>query len=167
MTQELADFVRGRCRVVAVSDAYRLAPWADALVSNDTKWWRVHTEALKFAGRRFCGSGYLGCERIRPVPPFTLGVNSGLQAMRVAVDVFGARCLLLLGFDLSADRGTHFFGDHPAPLQNTRPSRFAVHRTQFTKWGAARPEIQVINCTNGSAINCFPFGDVRELLLPR
>jgi hypothetical protein len=162
MNSEVAEYVRGKCRVIAVSDAYRLAPWADALVSNDSKWWRVHPEALKFKGRKFCGMGYPGCERIKYEGRFTIGLNSGLQAMRVAVKL-GASRLLLLGFDMHATGGAHFFGEHPAPLQNTKPGRFNIHIHQFDKWEADQA-VNVINCTPGSALLRFPLGDVRELL---
>lgn len=156
MSQELADFVRGKCRAVAVSDAYGLAPWADALVSNDAAWWKAHPEALAFAGRKFCAAHLPGTERIRAQAPFMYGVNSGLQGMRVA-ELLGATSILLLGFDL---RGSHFFGPHPAPLRNTSPERFRVHIRQFDHWRGC----QVINCTPGSALTRFPFGDVHEVL---
>lgn len=159
MSQDVADFVRGRCRVAAVSDAYRLAPWADALVSNDVTWWRVHSAAVDasgFAGRRFGAARFTGVEIIPPTGAFTHGVNSGLQGMRVA-EMLGAKLILLLGFDM---RGAHFFGKHPAPLKNTTPERFRVHLAQFKKWAGC----PVINCTPGSALEHFPFGDVRTLL---
>jgi hypothetical protein len=32
------DRVRGRARVIAVNDGYRLAPWADVLYACDRRW---------------------------------------------------------------------------------------------------------------------------------
>lgn len=51
MNQALADSVRGKCKVIAVSDTWRLAPWADALVSSDAGWWRHKTP--KFDGPKY------------------------------------------------------------------------------------------------------------------
>lgn len=155
MSQELADFVRGKCSVVAVSDAYKLAPWADALVSNDRVWWSAYPDAKNFAGRKFCGAIASGLEVIKGAHMGS-GLNSGLQGMRVA-QMLGATRILLLGFDMS---GSHFFGLHPAPLANTTPKRFMKHIEQFKKWRGC----PVINCTPGSALTQFPFADVREVL---
>lgn len=160
MSQAVADSVRGRCGVIVISDAYRLAPWADALVSTDAMWWKEHLDAVKFAGRKFCGAKFAGVEQIMlsaPSPPFPPGSNSGLQGMRVAVGVFHATKLLLLGFDM---RGSHFFGPHKPPLRNTNEKRMQVHRQQFFRWRVC----PVVNCTPGSALKCFPMGNIEEEL---
>lgn len=158
MSQELADVVRGKCSAVAVSDGYKLAPWADAMVSNDAAWWTAHPEALEFAGRKFCTAHVQGTERLRTSAPFMYGVNSGLQGMRVA-ELLGATLIALLGFDM---RGSHYFGPHPAPLRNTSPDRFRIHIRQFDHWRGCR----VVNCTPGSALTRFPFADINEILHP-
>lgn len=159
MSQDLADFVRDKCNVVAVSDAYKLAPWADALVSNDSAWWRQHPLALECSGRKFCGAQFRGTERLMPNARFPSGTNSGMQGLRVA-EMLGATRILLLGFDM---RGEHFFGKHPSPLRNTTPERFRVHIRQFDRWRG--PE--VLNCTPNSAITRFPFADIRDALCAR
>lgn len=161
MSQELADFVRGKCKVVAVSDAYKLAPWADALVSNDSNWWSHHPEARNFAGRKFSAANVGGVERLPHTGAFQGGTNSGLQGMRVA-HMLGATKILLLGFDLNASKGAHFFGSHPPTMRNTTLQRFAVHIRQFDKWKGC----EVSNCTPGSSLVRFPFSDIHELLRP-
>lgn len=162
MSQALADFARGRCRVIAVSDAYRIAPWAEALVSNDPAWWEAHPEAQAFGGLKFCGGEYPGCRRIERTAHFTTGLNSGLQAMRVAEWLGGTR-LLLLGFDMHARNGAHFFGDHPTPLAQTSALRFLAHIRQFDRWDS-RAQAETLNCTPGSALTRFPLGDIHEIL---
>lgn len=161
MSQAIADSVRGRCRVVAVSDAFRLAPWADAMVSNDSAWWAKNLDAMKiFTGRKFCGAQtkMSGLEYIKPTGGFSFGINSGLQGMRVVtiVDPHASK-ILLSGFDM---RGTHYFGLHPKPLRNTTPHRFEVHRRQFKLWRGCK----VINCTPSSSLKCFPMGSLEEEL---
>lgn len=162
VTADQVEYVRemhavGKCGAIAISDMYQLAPWADALVSNDPNWWANHPEASKFAGRRFCGVFFPGTERLEQTGEFNSGVNSGLQGMRVARDVFGASRIVLVGFDM---HGTHYFGLHPEPLRNTTPQRFKAHLKQFQAWRHG----DVINCTPGSALKRFPTGELREVL---
>lgn len=160
MSQELADYVRGKCKVVAVSDAYKLAPWADALVSNDRNWWDHNKPARQFAGPKFSSSALPG--GIKGLPReglFGSGLNSGLQGMRVA-KIMGATKILLLGFDM---QGSHYFGPHPAPLKNTTAKRFTAHIAQFKKWHGC----PVVNCTPRSALKQFPMSTIeRELPEP-
>lgn len=161
MNQLVADDVRGRCACIAVSDAYRLAPWADALVSQDEAWWKHHKEARNFAGRRFGGPAVRmdGIERLEPGGPIATGTNSGLLAAIVAVQVFQAKRVILLGFDMG---GSHFFGNHPAPLRNTTPPRFKVMLEQFQMW---RPRgVEVINCTPNSRLLTYPKADLCDVL---
>jgi hypothetical protein len=151
MSREVAEFVRGKCRVVAVSDAYRLAPWADALASTDEAWWRAHPDAISFAGSRFTGApAHRAIRGVERLPGSLSGTNSGLLGCQVAY-AMGATRILLCGFDM---RGDHFFGRHPAPLQNTTPARFAALRKQFAFW--APHGVEVINCTPSSALKIYP-----------
>lgn len=158
MSQELVDSVRGHVHgMVAISDAYRLAPDADALVSADRTWWKAHPTALEFAGRKFCTHDFKGTEKIFVSLRYGIGCNSGLQGMRVAEKEFGATKLLLFGFDL---HGTHFFGMHPAPLVNATQKKLLFMNRQFKKWNGC----PVVNCTPGSLLTAFPFGELeREL----
>lgn len=147
----------GRCKAVAVSNAYQLAPWADAMVANDMKWWRQHPEALKFAGRKFCGSDLKGTEKLPPIPMFPVGTNSGLQGMRVAL-MLGAKRIILLGLDM---KGTHYFGKHPSPLKNSSPADFQRMLVQFQRWKSGA---EVINCSPGSALTCFRTATLADVL---
>lgn len=147
----------GRCKAVAVSNAYQLAPWAEAMVSNDMKWWKQHPQALHFVGRKFCGADYKGTERLSPVVMFPTGTNSGLQAMRVSL-MLGATRILLLGLDM---KGTHYFGKHPQELRNSTPGDFQRMLSQFRRWQSAT---EVINCSPGSALNCFKMARLADVL---
>lgn len=163
LSQDDVDYVRGKAHVIAVSDAYTIAPWADCLVSNDHKWWVCHPRALQFAGRKFCYEQVQGVEQIKGRHNFRYGLNSGLRACQVAYDVFGATRILLLGFDLHSRNGAHFFGPHAHPkLKNSTPERQAIHVKQFQHWDGC----QITNCTPGSALTQFPIVDIREVLLP-
>jgi hypothetical protein len=157
MSEAVARGVMLRCNVVAVSDAFRLAPWADALASQDVAWWRHNPDAMEFAGRKFCGAMEVpGVERM---PGISSGSNSGLLALHVAVKL-GATRILLLGFDM---RGTHYFGPHPKPLKNTTPDRYTAFQEQFRRF---QPRgVEILNCTPGSALKCYPTGEIEKALV--
>jgi hypothetical protein len=146
-------------RVVAVSNAYTLAPWAEALVAQDRAWWRAHPDALEFAGRKFsCMPLSAEVEEVPKCGLIRSGTNSGLLGIEVARRL-GAAKVLLLGFDL---HGSHFFGRHVGEkLKNTEDDKrpgggYARMQRQFHEWAQGHKGLQVINCTPGSALRAFP-----------
>ena len=162
-------YCRGRAPVVAVSDTYRLAPWADVLYSCQWQWWDAHQGVPGFAGLKYAlewqagrwpgvqvleNTGTSGLER-EPTGIRT-GYLSGYQAINVAVHL-GAKRIVLLGYDMQADgkRG-HFFGEHPPGLRRTHD--FTVMLPFFAELIAPLTAlgIEVINCTRRSALKCFP-----------
>lgn len=183
LTAEQVDRVRGRARVIVVSDAWRLAPWADVLYSCDAKWWHHHRDAQKFAGLKVGLTDCITFPAVRlmrhrqrdgfdPDPGYlATGANSGYQAVHLAAH-FGASRIVLLGFDMrvvplpkgvAAKVKTHFFGDHPPALQRDNP--FATWIQRFRTLAAPLRDrgIDVINCTPGSALDAFPAGELDEV----
>lgn len=177
MSQEVADSVRGKARAIAVNDAFRLAPWADALYAADWMWWRHYKdEALKFAGLKVsigtdCPYGEVfalakgGDDGFDTRPThLRTGKNSGYQAVHLAAH-FGARRILLCGFDMRVVRKrSHYFGDHPDELRNEK--LYEVFCKYFERVAPAYRHrgIEVINCTPGSALTCFPHQSLEEAL---
>jgi hypothetical protein len=160
MSQAVADSVR-HLKVVAVSDTFRLAPWADALASQDRAWWRARPEALEFAGRKF-GGGMEPPPGVERVPDVASGSNSGVLGIRVA-RMLGARQIVLLGFDGGSD---HFFGPHTGTLKNTTPQRIPVHHEQHRQEAHACRwlGIEVWNCTPGTAIEHYTKASLESVL---
>lgn len=150
------EYLRGKCSVIAVSDSYKLAPWADVLVSHDSKWWRHHPQAFEFAGQKYCRHAGVRAAAQFKVKDMGNGCNSGFMAMCVAKHL-GATRILLLGIDMY---GTHFFGPHPEGLNNTNASRFKIHIEQFSRFSGA----EVVNCNPNSALKRFPFANLREVI---
>jgi hypothetical protein len=152
MSQALADRVRGRCKVIAVSDSWQLAPWADALVGTDQAWWRE--KEPEFDGPKFTLGTWRGVETVRDL---VQGSNSGLLGIHIAVKM-GATKVLLLGVDL---HGTHFFGPH-TKLRNTPPERTAAFHGQFANY---RPRgVQIFNCNPASRLTCYPMANLEDHL---
>lgn len=145
LTDEQVQAVR-HLPCVAVSNAYLKAPWALALASADLRWWNHYQP--DFEGRRFAVADVPGTEKVGLVS----GSNSGLLGMEVAVQL-GATSLLLLGFDMHGD---HFFGKHETPLKNTDRLGYERFKRQFSGF----KKIPVVNCTPGTALDCFPKMDL-------
>ena len=151
-----AERVRG-LRLGVVGCAYQLAPWADFIASTDAAWWRKYPEAKNLPGLKFSMHHVAGVTKVA-IPG--LGVcNSGVLALECAKRQ-GAERILLFGFDM---HGSHFFGRYENGLSNTTDAKRAVHFRQYEAWRKANPQIEVINCTAGSALRCFPMVRADEI----
>lgn len=177
LTPEVAETVRASgVPAIAVSDAWRLLPWAEVLHSADTAWWRHHNGCPEFAGERWTVRKETNSDelieryglkaikerhgdRFSTTPSIVCsGENSGYQAANLAI-LFGAARVVLVGFNM---QGTHFFGDHPAPLRNGNPLKFVG----YFRNAAAKlpPGVEIINATPDSALDCFPIMSLDDAL---
>lgn len=180
LCQEDVDYVRGKARVIAINDAYRLAPWADCLYATDAKWWHWHEGVPSFTGPKWSlehsawnnfRARYPDVQRLRNTGPDGLehhpgglknGRNSGYAAVNLAVH-YGAARIILLGYDMQVAKGrSHFFGDHP----NKQQSPYAMFRQRFES--IVKPlrkvNVTVVNCSRHSALTCFTKAALRETL---
>lgn len=96
------------------------------------------------------GKHGLGRDRIHT------GGNSGFQAINLAF-LFGARRIVLLGFDMSDEAGIHWHGAHLNGLHNP-------NRDNFKRWRKALGElavdlelegVEVVNASRETALECF------------
>jgi hypothetical protein len=153
----------GRARVIAVNDAYRLAPWADVLYAADAKWWRWQKGASAFTGRKLTiepqpdawpGLGVLrntGTEGLELDPTaLRTGYHSGYQAINLAVHLGAAR-IVLLGYDMA---GQHFFGRHPDGT--VPPFQASLRAYPSLVAPLAALGVPVLNATRQTAITIFP-----------
>jgi hypothetical protein len=161
VTPEQVERVR-KLTVIVVSDAYRLAPWAEVLVSGDRAWWRYHMP--EFAGRRF---SHGAAEDTEKLPYFVAsGTNSGVLAIKVARHL-GAKRIILLGFD---GKGGHFFGPHPTEkrgtfsLSNTTDGRRKQHVEQHIREAdeCKRAGVEVWNCSPGTVLG-YPVARLEDV----
>lgn len=165
VSQAVADRVR-HLPTVAVSDGFRLAPWAVALVAADRGWWMETKDAHTFPGERWCPDPHPQpyAQRILPLRGISTSTNSGLLGLDYWVRR-GAKRILLLGIDM---HGTHFFGKHEK-LQNTSPGRFDIFKWQFHVYAEERlpKDVEVINCSPISALDVFPKMSLDDALAER
>ena len=182
---ELVREQRRALRVIAVNDAYRLAPFADICYFADSEWWGWHKDRpdfQAFAGQKCSisdsggnikdpavhilrnanGRGHSFGLSLDPEQIVT-GSNSGYQALNIAV-LAGAKTILLLGFDAREPTGkTHWFGDHP---KREPIAAYAEYRKAFSAGESAilAAGVKVVNCSPGSAIDSFPKMDLEDAL---
>lgn len=159
LTLDQVQAVRGM-RVIAVNNAFELAPDAEALIAQDSTWWKLHPQAKKFAGRKFSTRDLSGVEQIFPTKKLMHSTCSGVVALEYFAQVSRPDDVcLLLGADM---RGTHYFGKYTNGLSNTNDERREVHQRQFAGWAADHPGLKIINCTPNSALKCFPLGKLED-----
>jgi len=175
-----AECLRGR-RVIAINNSWELAPWADVLYFCDEKWWRWYGEkaATGFVGRYIVTpalhvpdrrgrliklTGATGLE----TDPCGLrhGSNSGYQAINLAYH-FGARRIVLLGYDMNVNGSTHWHAGHPT----TKPEAFqqTLDNAMLPKFPTiveplATAGVEVLNATPGSALTCWPIVPLGDTL---
>lgn len=183
LTEAVAEQCRGH-HVIAVNDAHRRLPWAEVLYAGDRDWWELHQGCPDFAGEKWSahepklndksaiaeryGLQLVAGPRQVDAPGFSLdptrihyGNSSAFQAINLAI-LFGASTIYLVGFDMRTTTPRHFFGDHADPAMNM--SRYEHFLPAFN--AAARmlreeaPGVRIINCTPGSALRCFPRGEL-------
>jgi hypothetical protein len=175
MSQEIADALSALhaqrlFKAIAVNNCYRIAPWADVLYCCDLRFWDVHPDSYKFEGLKVSltnrsvlkleNGGESGIDE-RPTH-LRSGRNSGYQALNLAV-LFGAKRILLFGFDCKSKGRTHFFGSHPSSLERQHPYEVWIRHFNEAAPILKRMGIEVWNCTD-SALTCFEKKDYRDAL---
>lgn len=191
MSASAAAAARRRCqRTIAVNNTGvrsrnsegiwhdAVAPWADVLYSCDAKWWLANAqEALNFPGLKVCMDDstpfasvlcvkrgqHVGFDERRD--RLASGGNSGYQAVCLAVHLGAAR-IELYGFDMkpAANGKLHYFGNHPGVLHQLSPYKAWVRNFAELAAELEQRGIEVVNCTPGSALTCFPMATIEACL---
>jgi hypothetical protein len=170
MSSAIADQCRALRTIAINNQAIDCAPWTDIIYGSDLKWWLHYWSCVsKLPGRKISvqiGKPLQGVEYLHPSnqvfddrPGYlSTGANSGYAALCLAVKLGAAR-ILLFGYDMGARNGRFRRHDYPANL-NSRP-RFTDWLQRFARIAPVLKSrgIDVMNCTPGSSLKCFPFHD--------
>lgn len=89
------------------------------------------------------------------------GGNSGFQALNIAVQ-FGAKRIVLVGFDMRLDRGIHWHGRHPKGLNNPQDLNIVRWRKAINGAAVELAElgVEVLNASPVSTLTAFPKVDL-------
>lgn len=149
--------------IICVSNSYELfKDEALALVSSDGRWWDEYNPS--FEGDKYCltnPSRYNLRKDEYIISNVSTQTNSGCFALIVARKIYKPTHIHLFGFDMHNKDGEHFFGPHKN-LKNTEDRRFEVFKKQFEHEAEIIKKEQrfIMNCTEGSELNCFPKGGI-------
>ncbi len=174
--------------VIGVNNAYTLGPWIDIIFFGDLKWWpknkmeamahpagiiiTIHggSEVAAFRDRVKIMKK-VGRNGIYPIRDgLAWNKNSGACAINLAIH-FGAKKIVLLGFDMKMDTENgfnHGHNWHKAHMAFGKPPRSDIYENRFlppfrdikrdldyhnSKNGR---QIEILNATLGSALDLFP-----------
>lgn len=159
MSAELALSVKNKGIIIAVSDTYKIAEFADAIVSTDKSWWDLNYEQVKLLNKpTFSFQEVYDCKVVSKAKSFE---NSSVLAVRTAIQYYNAKRIILLGVDMY---GTHFFGKHDK-LKNTSEERFKVFQEQFLfiKFECESLGIELLNAGKNSKLQHVKKIDLGDL----
>lgn len=178
--------LRGVIPVIAIKENVELAPWADVVYGCDAAWWKKRQGLPEFKGLKVTWKGdnghppapYPDIRHVEitiksdelifdPSGKFGSGGNSGFQALNLAVQ-FGAKKILLIGFDMHDRSGAHWYGRNNWPNgNNPTEDNFRRWRRAFEMAAPKLKErgIEVINASHGSVLNCFDRRSVEDAMV--
>lgn len=151
--------------------------WSAQLAAYPAEKWTVSQDAARRYGLNWIA------ERNAPglsADPTVIhhGHGSGFSMLNLAY-LMGASRIVLIGYDLkyAADydgRGRqvgssprHYFGEYPQPLRHwpSQSVKDGVHveLVDLYRSVAKQGVVEILNCTPGSAIDCFPRADIASV----
>ena len=166
------DVARGRVRVVALNSSYRLCPWADMVYGCDAKWWISENGLPDFHGLKVSGQPrpaemYQDIRHVNvlatddrftmdPLGTVGSGGNSGFQALNLVAQ-FGARQIILVGYDIRIDLGLHWHGSHCVGLNNPNERLMFRWRRGLDHAASALAGlgVEVLNASPVSALTAY------------
>lgn len=166
--------LKGRGRVIAVNDAgLVLAPWADVLFWADARWYEwnkgsLHLHTGQWKVTRLCtprapGIHVLGHHRttgLSTKATLLAGYCGGGSSINLAY-LLGANPIILLGFDM---RPGNWHDRHRLPHKPGQHRQRFIPAIERMAESLERAGATVLNCNPRSALRCFPFADIEELL---
>lgn len=172
LTAEDVAYCVGKATLIAINDAWRLAPMADVLYSSDQYWFPRHQWVPAFAGLKVgldqffdmpaahqhgvITLRYTGDEGIDWTPNCLRSAkNSGGAAINLACHL-GAKRIVLLGYDMAAGaKQKHFFGEHPQGLNRDHHYASWAHYLATMATALREKGVDVVNCSRQTSLTCF------------
>jgi hypothetical protein len=169
----------GKCKAVAVNATALALAHFDMVYAGDFLFWKHYIARIRQAqpnaelwtvdrnaAERFQLNHIKGVNQpgLGAGNHIRLGGNSGYQAINLAV-LLGAAKVLLLGFDMHAPAGRkHWHDDHPHPMTQNQCFEEWLHKFEKLATDLEGEGIEVLNCTPGSALDCFAFSSIEQEL---
>ena len=168
--------------IFGINNAYQITDKLTYHYACDTKWWRnhyvqTHAHTYKYSLKKDKGDeGYKDVRQMErghrnclssEWPILCTGGNSGYQVVNLAY-LLGYTKIILLGYDMQNTNGRcHWHGNHQF-CGSTNPAKntFKKWREDFNKMAniIEKMDLQVINSTRKTALECFPKVPLEEVL---
>lgn len=165
---------------IVVNSTFRDMLDAHTLYAGDFLWWKLNIAEVraKFKGKCWTQDNSAAArwpmiQRMRGGNRDGLGEkiihtngNSGMQAVNLAY-LWGFERIVMLGFDMKlGPKGErHHHPDHPAPMVQAQTFFEWIHKAEkVARDFREKTRVEVLNCTPGSALTCFPVRDWKEVL---
>lgn len=176
------QLLKGKMRVIAIKKNLELVPFADFVYGCDGPWWRSVRGLPDFKGIKASYDAGV-CDEFKllrvsiPAPKSNdllfekvgtvgAGGNSGFQSLNLAAQ-FGAKRILLVGFDVHGRSGEHWYGRNGwNGANNPTHDNYRRWRTAFEGAATQLVErgIEVINSSTFSDLKCFPKMTIEQTL---
>ena len=181
----LRDFIRegtlpDTVRTITTNSSIFAYPLADVAFGLDFMWWKMHVQAVRRDSQASCWTTdrttaeRFGLHFVRGVNESGLhptrvnsGGNSGHAAINLAA-LFGAKRILLLGFDmaLGEEGEKHWHPRHPNPCVQAQVFPDWLLKFDSLAKGCEKAGIEVINCSTRTALTVFPRMSLERALCP-
>ena len=166
-------------KVLVINDNYLKYPTADFLYACDLKWWDWHAERKElkqFFGQKItqdkAAAEKYNIQYIESHGKMALstdpkiihqGMNSGYQAINLAYHMRPTK-VILLGYDMQfgPNNESHWFGDHPDKVRSGYGSWMIGYASIAEH--AKKLNFEIINCTERTALTCFPKAKLQDVL---
>lgn len=167
--------------VIGVNSAFRACSWIPFTFFGDSRWFKWEYKALKkYTGTLVTCQAKLENPDELPVKRLVKGRkaqgisikryevswnnSSGGAAINLAYHL-GARRIVLIGYDMKPSKSKHNFHDaYPVGKPERNPYIHFLRAFSKIKNDADKLGVEILNATPDSAIECFPFVKLEEVI---
>jgi hypothetical protein len=165
--------------VIGVNNAYKLGNWIDVCWFGDSRWFRWNREGLKnFKGLLVTCQRKLRSTNGYDIKSLLKGKQAGIEKKRhkicwngssggSAINLayhFGARRIVLIGFDMHAADGKYnYHDDYPEKRTAVNPYKKFLMAFPAIKKDAKKLGLEILNATPGSKIKEFPIVNLEDV----
>ena len=142
--------------VIAVNSSWIAVPDCKYIFAGDYQWWRENLSQITSRGRRWTISASAAKEyglNLFHSQFLRQSYNSGQLAIEFAVSR-GAKRILLLGYDCSVKKDSHWHGDHQN-LRNPTASNTQRWQGEFYRISQWAKSVDIINCSRETELPWF------------
>lgn len=159
---DAALIARSKLQTIAINNAWERARSAHYIFGGDGEWWDHNIGGIDIPAERWTSSSTASAVyHLNYFRPPGQAWHGGLRAVQLALHL-GATRILLVGYDCSVRRGTHYHGDH-AHTANPNENVCSGWREQFRVLENPN-KIPIINCSRETRLRVFPLAQLEDEL---